>query len=78
MYTTMMGMAAFMDIEGELKTHKGIMWFAIGATIGWPFSAALIMPFLLEGLAFANVAGKIGDMVQRIINGGVKSMIIVV
>ena len=78
MYTTMMGMAAFMDTEDGLKTHKGIMWFGIGATIGWPFSAALVMPLLLEECVFTKVTGDISGMAQRITDGGIRSLIIVV
>ena len=78
MYTTMMGMAAFMDTEDGLKTHKGIMWFGIGATIGWPFSAALVVPLLLEELVFAKVTDDISGMAHRIIDGGIRSLIIVV
>ena len=78
MYTTMMGMAAFMDTEDGLKTHKGIMWFGIGATVGWPFSAALVMPLLLEELVFAKVTGNISEMAHRITDGGIRSLIIVV
>ncbi len=77
-YTTMMGMAAFMDTEDGLKTHKGIMWFGIGATVGWPFSAALVMPLLLEELVFAKVTGNISEMAHRITDGGIRSLIIVV
>lgn len=77
MYTTMMGMAAFMD-TGGLKTNIGIMWFGIGATVGWPFAAALIMPFLLQEFVFAKLTGNISEMAHRFINGGVRTMIIVV
>ena len=73
-----MGMAAFMDTEDGLKTHKGIMWFGIGATVGWPFSAALVMPLLLEELVFAKVTGNISEMAHRITDGGIRSLIIVV
>ena len=78
MYTTMMGLAAFMDTEDGLKTHKGIMWFGIGATVGWPFSAALVMPLLLEELVFAKVTGNISEMAYRITDGSIRSLIIVV
>jgi alpha-1,2-mannosyltransferase len=78
MYTTMMGMAAFMDTEGGLKTNKGIMWFGLGATVGWPFAAVLVMPFLLQELVFAKMTGKVSGMANRIFVGGVRTMIVVV
>jgi len=48
MYTTMLGVAAFMNRRGGLKTAQGIGWFAGGAVVGWPFAAALGAPFFLE------------------------------
>lgn len=53
MYTTMLGTAAFMDWRGGLKTAEGIMWFGIGAIVGWPFAAALIAPLILEDMYMA-------------------------
>lgn len=53
MYTTMLGTAAFMDWRGRLKTAEGIMWFGIGAIVGWPFAAALIAPLILEDMYMA-------------------------
>ncbi len=58
MYTTMFGMASFIDWRGGLKTIQGIFWFAVGGFIGWPFSAALILPFLLEEVIFAVLASQ--------------------
>ncbi|KAF2031917.1 hypothetical protein EK21DRAFT_99437 [Setomelanomma holmii] len=46
MYTTMLGFSSFMDWSGGIKTASGIMWFALGTTLGWPFAGALILPFL--------------------------------
>ncbi|KAL2042432.1 hypothetical protein N7G274_004924 [Stereocaulon virgatum] len=77
MYTTMMGTAAFMDTEGGLKTNKGIMWFGLGATVGWPFAAALVMPFLLQEFVFVKMTGNISEMAHRIFDGGERTMIIV-
>lgn len=53
MYSAMLGTASFMDWLGGLKTAEGIMWFGIGAIIGWPFAAALIAPFILEDIYMA-------------------------
>lgn len=48
MYTTMLGIAAFMAWRNGLYAAQGIAWFAIGAVVGWPFAAALAAPFMLE------------------------------
>jgi len=52
MYTTMLGMTAFIDrrhSEGR-KTAEGVFWFAIGGLLGWPFSMAMVAPFVVERL----------------------------
>ncbi|POS85074.1 hypothetical protein EPUL_002878, partial [Erysiphe pulchra] len=54
MYTTILGMSAFMDTERKQKTIvHGIIWFSFGGIIGWPFSLVLAAPFLLEEIFFA-------------------------
>ncbi|RKF65011.1 Alpha-1,2-mannosyltransferase alg9 [Erysiphe neolycopersici] len=54
MYTTILGMSAFMDIERKKKTiFHGIIWFSFGGIIGWPFSLVLAAPFLLEEIFLA-------------------------
>ncbi|KAK6608425.1 alpha-mannosyltransferase, partial [Botrytis cinerea] len=58
MYTTMLGMAAFMNWRGGLKTAQGIFWFAVGGILGWPFSMALSAPFLIEEVIFASLSDK--------------------
>ena len=78
MYTSMMGVAAFMDWQGGLKTNQGIMWFGAGATVGWPFSAALIVPFLPDELIYGKLTGKISESVYRILDGIVRTLIVVV
>lgn len=78
MYTTMMGVAAFMDMNGGLKTNLGIVWFALGATIGWPFSAALIFPLFFDALVSAGLTGKVKGVAYRIWGGIVGTLAIVV
>ena len=78
MYTSMMGVAAFMDWQGGLKTNLGIMWFGIGATVGWPFSAALILPFCPDELIYARLTRKISEGVYRVLDGIIRVLIVVV
>ena len=75
MYTTMLGMTSFMDWRGGSKTHIGMMWFGIGGTIGWPFSAALIGPFLVEELILASITKDV-EIVRRLVDGVVRSGIV--
>ncbi len=78
MYTTMMGTAAFMDMNGGLKTNLGIVWFALGATIGWPFSAALIFPLFLGEFVFAGLVGQVKGVAYRVWEGILVILVIVV
>jgi alpha-1,2-mannosyltransferase len=78
MYTTMLGVAAFMDWRGGLRTAQGMMWFGIGAAIGWPFAAALVLPFILEEVFVAVITGDIIPVVQRVLDGSVRSFLVLV
>ena len=78
MYTAMLGTAAFMDWRGGLKTHLGIMWFGIGALMGWPFSAALVTPFMLEEFALAWLTKDKSEIIWRMLDGTIRSLIVLV
>lgn len=71
MYTTMLSMAAFMDWRGGLQTARGIFWFAVGGILGWPFAAALSIPFLLEEICFAVIGSRsaFDELVLRFLRG---------
>ncbi|CAO1600660.1 mannosyltransferase [Xanthoria calcicola] len=76
MYMTMLGMAAFMDWRGGLKTGMGMMWFGIGAIVGWPFSGALIIPLLAEDFALSLMTGDISEIVYRYLDGVIRSLLV--
>lgn len=78
MYTTMLGMAAFMDWRGGLKTSVGMMWFGIGAFVGWPFSLALMIPLLAEDLALSSLTGDVSEIIYRLLDGIVRSLLALV
>jgi alpha-1,2-mannosyltransferase len=80
MYATMLGMAAFMNWRGGLKTAQGIFWFAVGGVLGWPFSVALSAPFLLEEVIFAVISSKEAfiDALMRFVRGIVAGLIVLV
>lgn len=78
MYTTMLGMAAFMDWRGGLKTSVGMMWFGIGAIVGWPFSGALMIPLLAEDLALSSMTGDVSEIIYRLLDGTVRSLLALV
>lgn len=55
MYTTMLGFSygwhlATSTDTGTSRAYKATLCFAVGAIVGWPFSAALGVPFVLEQL----------------------------
>ncbi|KLJ09366.1 alpha-1,2-mannosyltransferase [Blastomyces silverae] len=76
MYTSMLGMCAFMDSRGGLKTGRGIMWFGIGAILGWPFAGALVVPFLLEEIAVGYVSKFLRRTLIRFTEGTMGCLII--
>jgi alpha-1,2-mannosyltransferase len=80
MYATMLGMAAFMNWKGGLKTAQGIFWFAIGGILGWPFAIALCIPFLFEEIIFASLSNKDAfiDAIMRLVRGFVAALLVLV
>lgn len=80
MYTTMAGMACFMNWRGGIKTAQAIFWFALGGVLGWPFSMALCLPFILEEIVFASFTDKDGliDWITRMVRGITSGILIVV
>lgn len=78
MYTTMLGMSAFMDWRGGSRTAQGIMWFGIGGIVGWPFAVALIAPFLLEELVLATLTTEGIEVGRRFLDGTVRCLLVLV
>lgn len=78
MYTTMLGMAAFMDWRGGLRTAQGILAIGAGAVLGWPFSVAMAIPFLLEDLMFATISDRQGliELFWRLVDGTVRALLV--
>ncbi|DAA79053.1 TPA_exp: Mannosyltransferase [Trichophyton benhamiae CBS 112371] len=76
MYMSMLGLAAFLDWQGGLKTVQGIICFGIGAMVGWPFAGALAIPFLLEEIAVAWSLGDIAPAIKRVLEGVLKCLLI--
>ncbi|WEW54918.1 mannosyltransferase [Emydomyces testavorans] len=74
MYTSMLGLSAFLDSRRGLQTARGIMWFGIGALIGWPFAGALVLPFVLEELVLAIIFREVGPAFSRIMNGAFRCL----
>lgn len=77
MYTSALGLTSFMDWHGGSKTATGIMWFGIGALLGWPFAGALILPFVAEEWLIAVVGRTdLFDTLRRYLDGVVRCLIV--
>ncbi len=77
MYTSALGLTAFMDWHDGAKTAAGVMWFGIGALLGWPFSGALILPFVFEEWLMAIVSQRdLFETFRRYLDGVVRSLIV--
>lgn len=74
----MLGLASFLDWRGGQKTAQGIMWFGLGAIMGWPFAGALIIPLLLEEVAISFIAGTLGNLFVDIFKGIIRCLAILV
>jgi len=77
MYTTMLGISAFMDWRGGLRTAQGIWAMAVGAALGWPFAAAMIIPFALEELMLAVFSEQFYELGRRTLDGSVRSLLVI-
>lgn len=77
MYTSMLGLAAFLN-RGKNKIAEGIMWFGVGAIAGWPFSGALLLPLVGSELLAAISTGDVQNTVWGVINGGLRCFAILV
>lgn len=77
MYTATLGLTSFMDWHGGPKTATGIMWFGIGALLGWPFAGVLILPFIVEDWLIALV-GQVDlfETFRRYLDGFVRCLIV--
>lgn len=80
MYASMLGASAFMNWRGGLKTSQGIFWFAVGGVLGWPFAAALCLPFVLEEavLVFLGDKTAIFEAAIRVFRGVVAGLVVIV
>ncbi|KAK5954047.1 mannosyltransferase [Knufia fluminis] len=74
MYTGTLGLATFMDWRGGTKTGTAIMWFGIGALLGWPFAGALIIPFVLEDWTVAFIADDMANTFFLYLDGVVRCL----
>ncbi|GAB7366282.1 hypothetical protein MBLNU230_g7839t1 [Neophaeotheca triangularis] len=80
MYMVMLGVAAFMDWRGGLRTNQGLNAFGTGALLGWPFVAALGIPFVAEELllgVLSDIDGQI-EMLWRFLDGIVRGLLTLV
>lgn len=76
MYTSTLALTAFMDWHEGTKTSTGIMWFGIGALLGWPFAGALIIPFVLEDWLVGVWMGETFDTFRKYLDGIVRCLIV--
>lgn len=76
MYTSSLALTAFMDWHGGVKTNAGIMYFGIGALLGWPFAGALIIPFVVEDWILAVIGFDFWETFRSYLDGFVRCIII--
>ncbi|KAF2151178.1 glycosyltransferase family 22 protein [Myriangium duriaei CBS 260.36] len=75
MYMTMMAMASFADWRRGPSTAEGIMFFGFASVFAWPFTGALILPFMIEEFVIAYYTESGRDLGQRLIYGGSRTIV---
>ena len=78
MYTTMLGMAAFMNWRGEIRTAEGIFWMGLGGVLGWPFAMAMVIPYITEELILAWALHDFKALFWRLTDGVVRVCVVLV
>ena len=78
MYMSMLGLSAFLDWRGGQKTAQGIMWFGLGAIVGWPFAGALVIPLLLEEFVIGFISGSLKKVFFSVVDGTLRCLSILV
>lgn len=76
MYTSTLALTAFMDWHGGVKTNAGIMYFGIGALLGWPFAGALIVPFAMEDWILAVIGFDFWETFRSYLDGLVRCLVV--
>ncbi|RAH61370.1 hypothetical protein BO85DRAFT_456889 [Aspergillus piperis CBS 112811] len=76
MYMSMLGLTAFLDWRDGQKTAQGIMWFGLGAIVGWPFAGALMLPLLLEEVVISLLSSNVRGMVLSVLDGAMRCFVI--
>ena len=80
MYTTMLGMAAFMDHvkNGYAATAEGIFAFSVGGILGWPFAYALAVPYVVERIITMLFARRHHAILTSLFKGALSSLVVLV
>ncbi|PYH48339.1 uncharacterized protein BP01DRAFT_371313 [Aspergillus saccharolyticus JOP 1030-1] len=78
MYMSMLGLTAFLDSRGGRKTAQGIMWFGLGAIVGWPFAGALIIPLLLREVVISFFSASLPRLCRGVLEGAIRCLTILV
>ena len=79
MCTSMLGFASYLDWHRRPKqTAQSIMWFGLGAIVGWPFAGALIGPLLVEEVVIGFTSESMMDTFYGFLNGAARCLAILV
>lgn len=78
MYMSMLGLASFLDWKNGRKIAQGIMWFGLGAIVGWPFAGALLVPLLIEEVVLAIASRSFVSLFWSISDGAMLCLSILV
>lgn len=75
MYFTMLGMAYFAEQSSQVK---GISCFAVAALLGWPFSIAMAVPYVLSTFYQYVSTSRVSYFISFLVRGLLSSVAILV
>jgi alpha-1,2-mannosyltransferase len=78
MYSSMLGLAAFVDPRGRQRSAGGIMWFGLGAIVGWPFAGVLIVPLLAKEIVATLMSYDLRTISNSIVSGAIRCLVVLV
>lgn len=78
MYTSMLGMTSFIEPGPHMRAVRGMFWFAVGGLLGWPFSMAMCIPFVLEECFAALYRGRVGSLIVRYMRAAMLPLVVLV
>ncbi|TPX64524.1 hypothetical protein SpCBS45565_g05804 [Spizellomyces sp. 'palustris'] len=74
MYSVTLATAYSLQPPGRLRTYVVVILIGLGALVGWPFSAAIGLPFVMEEVL---LSGRPLTRVRRLVEAGLLALVLI-